>query len=124
MNDFKKDIRVNTDMESIRLTVGQAIPCGLLLNEMITNCYKHAFEGSDEGKIDISIRENEGRITLSVEDNGIGLPEDFNIEQQPSLGMTIINTLTAQLDGQLEVDSGDFGSRFSLAFDIEGYNME
>ena len=119
MTDFKKDIRVNTDMESIRLTVGQAIPCGLLLNEMITNCYKHAFEGSDEGKIFISIRENEEQITLSVKDNGVGLPEDFNIEQQPSLGMTIINTLTAQLDGKLEVDSGDFGSRFSLAFDME-----
>lgn len=119
MTDFKKNIQVYTDMESIRLTVGQAIPCGLLLNEMITNCYKHAFEGSDEGKINISIRENEGQISLIVEDNGIGLPEDFNIDQQPSLGMTIINTLTAQLDGTLKVDSGDFGSRFSLDFDIE-----
>ncbi len=119
MTDFKKDIRVSMDMEPIRLTVGQAIPCGLLLNEMITNCYKHAFESSDEGKIDISIKENEGQIKLSVKDSGIGLPEDFNIEQQPSLGMTIINTLTTQLDGQLEVDSGDFGSSFTLTFDIE-----
>ncbi|MDZ7659045.1 PAS domain S-box protein [Fodinibius sp.] len=124
MTDFKKDIRVNTDMESIRLTVGQAIPCGLLLNEMITNCYKHAFKNSDEGEINISVREEEGQVKLSVEDNGIGLPEDFSIEQQPSLGMTIINTLTTQLDGQLKVDSGDFGSRFSLAFDIEGDTVE
>jgi PAS domain S-box-containing protein len=120
MTDLQKDIRVVTNMDSIRLTVGQAIPCGLLLNEMITNCYKHAFENRDEGKIEITIRENEGQIDLSVEDNGIGLPEDFNIEQQPSLGMSIINTLTTQLNGQLEVDSGDFGSCFSLSFDMEG----
>ncbi len=119
MTDFEKDIRVHTDMEPIRLTVGQAIPCGLLLNEMITNCYKHAFENKEEGEINISIEENEGQIKLNVTDNGIGLPEDFNIDQQSSLGMTIINTLTTQLNGQLEVNSGDFGSRFSLVFDIE-----
>nr|NIT62057.1 sensor histidine kinase [Fodinibius sp.]NIV16645.1 PAS domain S-box protein [Fodinibius sp.]NIY30637.1 PAS domain S-box protein [Fodinibius sp.] len=119
MTDFEKDIRVYTDMEPIRLTVGQAIPCGLLLNEMITNCYKHAFENKEEGEINISIEENEGQITLNVTDNGVGLPEDFNIDQQSSLGMTIINTLTTQLNGQLEVNSGDFGSRFSLVFDIE-----
>ncbi|PAU94750.1 hypothetical protein CK503_04555 [Aliifodinibius salipaludis] len=119
MTNFEKDIRVNTDMESILLTVGQAIPCGLLLNEMITNCYKHAFEDRDEGQIEISIEENEKQIKLSVADNGIGLPEDFDIEQQSSLGMTIINTLTTQLNGQLEVDTGEYGSRFSLAFEIE-----
>ncbi|WP_445663968.1 PAS domain S-box protein [Fodinibius sp. AD559] len=124
MIDFEKEIHVNTEMESILLTVGQAIPCGLLLNEMITNCYKHAFENRDKGKIDISIRENKGQITLSVTDNGIGLPEDFNIEEQPSLGMTIINTLTTQLNGRMEVDSGDYGTSFSLSFDIEGDTEE
>lgn len=119
MTDFQKEIRVHTDMESIRLTVGQAIPCGLLLNEMITNCYKHAFQDRDEGEIDISINESGSQITLSVEDNGIGLPKGFEAEEQTSLGMTIINTLTAQLNGELKVDSDDFGSRFSLAFEID-----
>lgn len=119
MSDFEKDICVNTDMETILLTVGQAIPCGLLLNEMITNCYKHAFEHQEDGKIEISIKEEAEKIMLSVADNGVGLPEDFDIEQQSSLGMSIINTLANQLNGQLNVESGDFGSRFSLAFEIE-----
>ncbi len=117
--DYGKEIRVKTDMDSILLTVSQAIPCGLLLNEMITNCYKHAFVDLGEGEINISISEKAGQILLSVADNGVGLPNDFDMDEQSSLGMTIIKTITSQLNGDLDVESGDFGSRFSIAFKID-----
>ncbi|MEL7833122.1 PAS domain S-box protein [Fodinibius sp. Rm-B-1B1-1] len=119
MADLGKNIAVETEMEPVFLTVGQAIPCGLLLNELITNCYKHAFNGRNEGKIRISLEHSNDQVALSVEDNGKGLPQNFDIENESSLGMTIVNTLKNQLNGSLEVESDDWGTRFTLIFNIE-----
>lgn len=119
MSDFEKDISVEKDMDKVFLTVGQAIPCGLMLNELITNCYKHAFDGRTEGKIRISLEHKDDQVILSVEDNGKGLPRDFNIESESSLGMTIVNTLKNQLSGRLKVQSNDQGTAFTLTFEIE-----
>ncbi|MDZ7682841.1 MAG: sensor histidine kinase [Fodinibius sp.] len=97
----------------------QAVPCGLLLNELITNCYKHAFEGRDEGVISISIQSvEENIISLRVEDNGVGLPPDFDVDNQSSLGMTLVTTLVRQLGGEFSVSS-DNGSSFGISFEID-----
>ncbi len=117
MRDLDKDIRIEKDMDSIVLTVSKAIPCGLLLNELITNCYKHAFVDRDEGIIHISLRENDNQVLIVVSDNGCGLPDDFDAKTQSSLGMTLINTLTKQLEGQLKVTS-EQGSCFQIGFEI------
>lgn len=117
--DFDKDIEVKKDIVPVTLSVSQAIPCGLLLNELITNCYKHAFEECAEGIIEIVIaRENSDMLSFEVKDNGIGLPSDFDIAKQSTLGMTLIQTLVEQLDGEFEVSSGQ-GTRFRFAFRIE-----
>lgn len=119
ITDFQKEIQIEKDMDTIRLTVSQAIPCGLLLNEMLTNCYKHAFKEQDKGTVRISIKKRDTDMVLKVEDDGVGLPDNFNMEEQSSLGMTIINTLTNQLNGQLDVYSDDSGTQFRLAFSID-----
>lgn len=120
MSDYEKEIKVEKEMDSVLLTVGQAIPCGLLLNELITNCYKHAFAGRHAGTIQISIKQYNSMIELSVADNGVGLPDGFNIEEEVSLGMTIIKTLTNQLDGKLEIETNDNETCFTVSFEIEG----
>lgn len=117
MIDFEKDIQIEKDMDSVQLAVGQAIPCGLLMNELITNAFKHAFEDRDEGIIRILLKEHGSTITLCVEDDGMGLPENFDIGSESSLGMTLINTLVKQLGGELEVTSEN-GTCFRITFEI------
>ncbi|MGM0547346.1 MAG: sensor histidine kinase [Bacteroidota bacterium] len=122
ISDVKKDITIEKEIDAVYLTVNQAIPCGLLLNELITNCYKHAFNDQEEGHIRVFVEKSGSEVALSVEDNGSGLRDDFNIDEESSLGMTIINTLTHQLNGTLEIDSDSGGTKFKLIFNIEnGY---
>ena len=117
MADFEKSVTIEKDMDSVTLAVGQAIPCGLLLNELITNSYKHAFENRDKGTIKICLSKEGKTIVLSVQDNGVGLPDDFDIQNESSLGMTLVNTLVKQLEGELKVSSKQ-GSHFTITFDI------
>ena len=118
ITDHDKRIKVEKEVEAISLNVSQAIPCGLLLNELITNSYKHAFPDRDEGLIRITLVVDNGNVELKVQDNGVGLPEDFDIESQSTLGITLIKTLVQQLEGKLEVAS-EGGAVFSLKFELE-----
>jgi PAS domain S-box-containing protein len=100
---------------STQLSIEQSIPCGLILNELITNALKYAYpEGSGEILIGLSV--DEDRVRLSVSDQGRGLPTPFNPKKSKSLGMKIIQLLTAQLDGTLEIGSPARGASFSISF--------
>lgn len=110
--DFEKNI------DPVSLTVKQAVPCGLLLNELITNAYKHAFNGRENGTIAICLTQSGKIVALSIADNGIGLPDDFDIASSSSLGMTLISTLVQQLGGALEIETGSKTS-FKITFEIE-----
>lgn len=114
-DDHVKDIKVAKSIDSISLDVTQAIPCGLILNELITNAYKHAFEDIEEPCISISLNQIDDAYILQVKDNGNGLPENFKIDQSSSLGTTLIKTLVNQLDGTLDV-STDKGAVFKVTF--------
>lgn len=120
MSDYEKQITVEKDMDHILMTVNKAIPCGLLLNELITNCYKHAFSGRTNGTIQISIKRRDTQIELKVADNGLGLPASFDLNEVSSLGMTIVRTLAKQLNGTLEIASDRKGAQFRLAFEMDG----
>lgn len=111
------DIEVVYDTELVELNMDQAIPCGLLLNELITNAFKHAFPGHDKGKITIKVGEESGKAFMEVSDNGIGISSDFDNMKGESLGMRLVQTLTQQLAGNLEIDN-DNGSTFHLSFEI------
>ncbi|MCW9705618.1 PAS domain-containing sensor histidine kinase [Fodinibius salsisoli] len=118
MANFNKNIRMQYDMDPVTLTVGQAIPCGLILNELITNCFKHAFKDQQEGQIWTVLKRKDENLHLVVKDNGSGLADDFDIHTESSLGMTLINTLIQQLNGELSVSTNG-GSNFEITFEID-----
>lgn len=108
-------IRVSLNTEPIGLDMDTAMPCGLLINEIVSNSYKYAFPGDRQGEIGIKFRRENGQILLEISDNGIGFPAGFDVEKAESLGMQLIQALTLQIDGQLEVEK-DHGARFSVRF--------
>ncbi|HEX7467512.1 MAG TPA: histidine kinase dimerization/phosphoacceptor domain -containing protein, partial [Methanobacterium sp.] len=95
-------ITSNIDVEDIYLNINTALPLGLMVNEMVSNSIKHAFpEGN--GNIDVKLKYDEENYTLTVSDNGIGLPEDVDPLESSSLGLKLVNSLSIQLEGELTV---------------------
>lgn len=115
-----KNISIAYDLGPIRLNINQAIPAALILNEAVVNAFKHAFEDRKSGELRISMhkKKESERITLSIGDNGRGLPEDFELEQEQSLGVTLIQTLTKQLRGKLSLTNraADSGTLVKIIF--------
>ena len=99
--------------------ISVAVPVGLIINELLSNALKHAFEGRDEGKIEVSLTASEdGRVNLTVSDDGTGLPSGFDINTSKTLGLRLVKILTEdQLQGTLKVTS-DGGATFKMEFDI------
>ncbi|WP_151996617.1 MULTISPECIES: tetratricopeptide repeat protein [unclassified Imperialibacter] len=105
---------------NIKLDIDLAIPLGLILNELISNAYKYAFEGMLGGEISIELtRTADGQLQLAVGDNGNGLPHDFSIDKVKSLGLKLVNILTRQLNGQLSFHSVK-GAHFSIVLHEDG----
>lgn len=116
--DFQVSVNIDTELEDIALNINQAIPCSLLLNELIVNAYKHAFGNREEGNILVKVCENEDHIRLYVKDDGVGFPEEFDFDEATSLGMTLINTLIQQLNGEIVMRNSD-GAIFEVSFNAE-----
>ena len=119
---LETDVSLDFDMEeNISLEMDTAIPLGIIINELVTNSFKYAFSGRDKGEIRIKLHGDEcksSNFTLSVSDNGVGIPEDLKIEDLDSLGLQLVTSLVDQLDGELELnrDNGtDFIIRFTVA---------
>ncbi|MFB2837027.1 histidine kinase dimerization/phosphoacceptor domain -containing protein [Floridanema evergladense] len=117
---FHKQIsdRIDLDIqiEPISLDIDTAIPCGLIINELICNALKYAFVDRSTGKITIKLKVIKNKfIMLEIADNGIGLPPGFNIEMNETLGLQLVNNLTNQLDGTLKVCSQS-GTYFCITF--------
>ncbi|MFZ6842921.1 PAS domain S-box protein [Undibacterium sp. RuTC16W] len=103
--------------EKIKIDIQRAIPCGLIINELILNATKHAFHGKTSGKITIELHadaNNRARIVLS--DNGCGLPEDFSWSGEGSLGKQLIPMFVQQLKGELQTESTSGGAHFVIEF--------
>ena len=112
-------VHLRTDLEGVLLTVETAIPCGLILNELVTNCLKHAFPAAQTGEICVRLRRQEdGRCLLSVTDTGIGVPPDLNTQKGLSLGLRILRSLTGQLEGKLEIYPTNPGTEARLSFPL------
>ena len=115
----KIEIRLNVD--DIRLGLDTALPCGLIVTELVTNSMKYAFPDRKEGVILVSVTDTaEGEYSLVVWDNGVGFPAEFDITKAKSLGMRLVNMLTAQLNGEV-VTTGDRGTRTELKFKESQY---
>src|SRR5690348_18512098 len=106
-------IVIGIDAEGIEMPVHHAIPCGMILNELLSNALKYAFPGGREGKIKIRFsRIPAGELLLSCHDHGIGIPENIDWKNANSLGFRIVRMLTKQIDGELTLDHADGGTRF------------
>ena len=111
------DIRLELDVEIPPLTIDIAIPCGLLLNELISNCLKHAFAGAGEGRIRVGLRPDGGATVLTVADDGAGFPAGTDFRNTASFGLQLVGTLVDQLDGEVTLTSGPGpGTTFTVRF--------
>jgi PAS domain S-box-containing protein len=109
-------ISLKVAVEPIEVGLDRAVPCALILNELLSNAFKHAFPGERKGEIRISFRESEpGQLELAIQDDGIGSPAGQGEGKTKSLGLSIVRILATQLDGTLEHESCA-GTRFVLRF--------
>ena len=130
-------IELKTQLDSVPLDIDSAMPCGLIVNELISNALKHAFKTRKEGCVTISLRRQEARvlagdesdeaapqgIVLIVEDDGSGFPENLDWRESDSLGLQLVDDFTEQLHGKIAMERGIFqdengahGTRWTLVF--------
>jgi two-component sensor histidine kinase len=108
-------IELKTDLAPVFLKLDQAIPCGLIVNELLSNAMKYAFVGRSEGVVTLRVGSTGGRVDIEVRDDGVGLPPGFDAKSSDSLGMYLVQALTEQLDGELKIGEGP-GSSFLVSF--------
>jgi two-component sensor histidine kinase len=114
-----QNLKLDLEFENLALAVDKAIPCGLILNELITNALKHAFPNERRGTIRVRLRRaGDGQFELLVADDGVGMDSGFDIARSTSLGMQLVVTLVEQLDGNLEILHGA-GTTFQVRFPVE-----
>jgi two-component sensor histidine kinase len=116
MHDHEERITFNLSCDEVALNINQAVPCAMIVNEVISNSYEHAFKESEKGEIGIRITDDNDTIKLFVQDNGCGLPSGFNPDNTSTLGYTIINTLVQQLEAEIDIES-NLGTSITIAFD-------
>jgi two-component sensor histidine kinase len=99
---------LDTRIQTVEISINQAIPCGLIVNELVSNALKHAFPDSRPGRIIVTLgRESPGIYDLSVCDDGRGLPHGFDTANAKTTGLTIVNALVRQLDADMNVEPGN-----------------
>ncbi len=113
---FTGKTKLNLDIDKVQLILDQAIPCGLILNELVSNSLKYAYPEGTGGEIQIEIKEESGKIKIRVEDFGLGLPEGFKIEESDSLGLGLVDTLVDQIDGELILKTEN-GTKYLIIFE-------
>jgi two-component sensor histidine kinase len=92
------------DLEEVRLQVKSAIPIGLIVNELMTNSLKYAFPGGGSGMVSVGLHAGAGVLSLTVTDNGIGLPADFEERRSKGMGSMLIGMMVRQLKGSYTIE--------------------
>ncbi|MCB0751596.1 MAG: sensor histidine kinase, partial [Ignavibacteriae bacterium] len=114
-----KKIRMAIEAEEIKLNIDTAVPCGLIINELVSNAMKYAFPENfkiEKPVIKVAIKRlDELKYSLIISDNGIGIPEDYDQRQSKSLGLQLVNSLVAQIEGDLKVIS-EKGIEYRIVF--------
>ncbi len=113
---FSGKTQLRLEVQEVQLVLDQAIPCGLILNELVSNSLKYAYPEGEGGEIFILIKETLGKVHIQVEDFGAGLPEGFKIEDSDSLGLGLVETLVDQIDGELIMKTEN-GTKYLIIFE-------
>ncbi|MFC1925976.1 sensor histidine kinase [Chloroflexota bacterium] len=109
-------VTLELNTEDVLMSIDTAIPCGLILNELVSNCLKHAFPAGRKGKMSINFNlSGDDKLVLVVSDNGAGFPKKFNLQSVESLGLQLVVSLVNQLNATIELDSSA-GSTFRIVF--------
>ncbi|MBP7737266.1 MAG: PAS domain S-box protein [Spirochaetes bacterium] len=115
-NINRQTVRLTIDVRDIFLGIDMAVPCAMIINELVTNAIKHAFPGGRSGELSVALVNTEdGKYHLTVSDNGVGLPEGVDINAMNTLGLQIVHSLTKQVRGVLTLD-GTRGTRIDIIF--------
>ena len=114
-------VQLHLDLASIHVEIDQAVPCGLLINELISNSLKHGFPGGGTGEVRVALGTADGGplVRLRVSDTGVGLPHDFESKRRESLGLQLVSDLTRQLRGKLEIGP-EPAAVFTVTFAVAG----
>ena len=109
-------VELGTDVEEMTLSMDVSVPCGLIINELLSNSLKYAFPDGRRGTIAVTLRRAEGsRVVLTISDDGIGFPRGIDIRNPGTLGLRIVNILVEQLRGTLKMNWGP-GTSFTISF--------
>ncbi|AUB59987.1 hypothetical protein BK009_04415 [Methanobacterium subterraneum] len=108
-------VQLQMDVSDVKMDVDSAVPLGLIINELVTNSLKYAFPDDQEGTIKINFHLEGDEYVLEVIDDGIGIPDDFDVVKSDSLGMLLVSSLTSQIQGELELISKQ-GTTFRIKF--------
>jgi PAS domain S-box-containing protein len=111
-------VRLRTDIADTHMELSQAIPCGLIVNELLSNSLEHAFIDKRPGIVQIGLRADGDKCILSVGDNGRGLPAELDPLHATSMGLQLVRLLTEQLQGSMQIDRSQ-GARFTIAFPLK-----
>lgn len=109
-------ISVQYELDEVGMDLDTAVPCGFVINELVTNACRHAFSGKSEGTIRVSLKRTPSRtLTLAISDNGTGFPESIDFRQTPTLGLQIVTALSRQLEADVSMEREN-GTRFVIRF--------
>lgn len=118
-----RDIKIDLKVEDIFLNMDTAVPLGIIINELVSNSLKYAFEDKkDKGTISVDIKHAGDNFTLTVCDNGCGIPEDIDFRETESLGLQLVTNLVEQIDGTITLDK-EKGTKFIIQFTEEKYEI-
>jgi len=121
--DSDRDITLTVEAEPLQLELDAAVPCGLIVSELVSNAFKHAFPNSSGGAIRVGLYTDRDQVKLSIADNGIGFPEEVNVRAADTLGLQLVQSLVEQLEGTLALECSD-GSTFVITFPSVGGAQE
>lgn len=102
-------------LDKVVLALDQAVPCGLLVNELVSNALKHAFPAGRSGQVNLELRLHQGQVCLRVGDNGVGLPPALEVQQTSTLGLRLVHLLAQQLKAAVVVERAP-GTTFQVTF--------
>lgn len=108
-------VRLTIEVDDLSLNLETAVPLGLIISELVSNCLKHAFPHGRKGEIHVSLKDHYGNYELIVSDDGIGLQQNLEFENTKSLGLQLVHNLTNQIDGEITIDSSH-GTKFKIVF--------
>ena len=115
-HNVKSNIKFDINTENIPLKIDYAVPCGLIINELVTNSLKYAFPDQRQGKIQIILKSDDTNIQLSISDDGIGISKELDIQNTKSLGLRLVTALAeGQLQGKIILNR-ERGTEFQISF--------